>query len=241
MAVRELNDNEKNEIEKQKKNWESANASGDQEGKDRAHAAAEAVRARAGFSGGTEGSERREIERPRGESIPTPQSSGGGVGSSRRSSPSIDQDLQTVTQAQSRFADKIPETGKYEGQGYSYKDDYGFGHTVKDFETAKKYADGDIYNYQGVYGGGYAKDLDTNERVDLNLPGSRDYGNRAEDDSQRRIGNEGVRSEDQALPMHKQFQQNSIERDLGQKTLDTDLDDILKRHKERSDLAKLGR
>ena len=66
---------------------------------------------------------------------------------------------------------------KFDGQGYSYVDKYGFSHTVKDYDNAlNASADGNVYNYQGNYSGGYAYD-DRGYRVPLDIEGSKPYGN----------------------------------------------------------------
>lgn len=62
-------------------------------------------------------------------------------------------------------------------KGYAYVDKYGFSHVVADLSTAQEYsADGNVQQYFGNYGGGYALDNKGN-RVAVSMPGVIPYGN----------------------------------------------------------------
>lgn len=64
-----------------------------------------------------------------------------------------------------------------EGTGYAYIDRYGFPHVTSDLATALNFSgDGEVYEYEGKFGGGYALD-DEDSRAMLDLPGARMYSN----------------------------------------------------------------
>lgn len=66
---------------------------------------------------------------------------------------------------------------KNKNEGFAYNDEYGFAHVVKEYQTALKYSgDGNIYSFEGKFGGGYALDSEDN-RASLALPDTKPYGN----------------------------------------------------------------
>jgi hypothetical protein len=93
--------------------------------------------------------------------------SGGGGGGGRSLTPSTTNPITGIN-----------NNNYYNGLGYAYVDKYGFSHVVNDYATALRNAGsgGNIYDYTGAYGTGYALNNDA-QRMPIPLPGAVPYGN----------------------------------------------------------------
>ena len=96
------------EIAAAKRDWLAAQAAGDQAGMDAAHARAEAVRAKAGYSGGANGGAYNELYREDDMSWAAPSSGSGGSGGSGRGSSGVIS-YASAPSYTSRYQDQIDE------------------------------------------------------------------------------------------------------------------------------------
>ena len=102
-----MNDEAYNQILQYQQDWADANASGDQAAMDAAHAAAEAVRAKYGYSGGADGSEHLGLMAYTGDLSDYDSSSGRGSGSGGSSGYSYDPYLSKYQSRIDALADAI--------------------------------------------------------------------------------------------------------------------------------------
>ena len=71
----------------------------------------------------------------------------------------------------------VDNNNYFSGGGYAYNDKYGLSHVVSDYQTALDYSgDGNIQNYDGAFGGGYALN-NTGDRIGIQIGGTKAYGN----------------------------------------------------------------
>ena len=69
-------------------------------------------------------------------------------------------------------------TTRNDGGGFAYADKYGFTHVTNDYETAMTYSkDGKVYDHQGDFSGGYAKNKDGGREYLAGIQGSTNFGN----------------------------------------------------------------
>lgn len=71
----------------------------------------------------------------------------------------------------------INNNNYFNGTGFAYTDKYGFPHVSNTYKHAAQYSgNGNVYEYNGPYGGGYALNK-KGSRLALPLPGAVNYGN----------------------------------------------------------------